>query len=167
MTPEQRQRAAKIKKETKEQMITGRIKLYVDKKFFEEPLQIHTNDLATITGIGRAGYWLNDNVVAFYMCLIGQRENRNGKIRVMIQSTFFFTTLRDKGYNMVRRWAKKKGAGGMDILGLDMMLIPICQGNHWTLAVINFRLKRIEYYDSMMHHNSAQRSYDVCPSLIS
>lgn len=134
-------------------------KLYIDKRFFEEPLQIHTNDLATVTGHGSSGLWLNDNIIAFYLCLIGQRENPGGKIRVMIQSTFFFTTLRDKGYNMVRRWAKKKGAGGMDILKLDMMLIPICQNHHWTLAVINFKKQRIEYYDSLMSRKESARSY--------
>jgi Ulp1 family protease len=24
-----------------------------------------------------------------------------------------------------------------------------CHGNHWTLAVINIKLKRFEYYDSL------------------
>ena len=32
----------------------------------------------------------------------------------------------------------------------DLLIIPIhCHGNHWTLAVINIKLKRFEYYDSL------------------
>ena len=31
--------------------------------------------------------------------------------------------------------------------------MPIhCHGNHWTLAVINFKAKRFEYYDSLFGH---------------
>lgn len=32
---------------------------------------------------------------------------------------------------------------------LDIVLIPYCNGIHWTLLVINVALKRFEYYDSL------------------
>ena len=38
-----------------------------------------------------------------------------------------------------------------DLFSKDIVLIPINHKNvHWAVAVINFRLKRIEYYDSML-----------------
>ena len=38
----------------------------------------------------------------------------------------------------------------MDVFAKDLIIVPIhCHGNHWTLAVINFKSKRFEYYDSL------------------
>ena len=32
----------------------------------------------------------------------------------------------------------------------DLIIVPIhCGGNHWTLAVINRKMRRFEYYDSL------------------
>lgn len=45
----------------------------------------------------------------------------------------------------MRRWTK---AAKLDIFDLDKVIIPCHQGMHWTLAVINIKEKRIEYYDS-------------------
>lgn len=45
----------------------------------------------------------------------------------------------------MRRWTK---AAQLDIFDLDKVIIPCHQGMHWTLAVINIKEKRIEYYDS-------------------
>ena len=48
-------------------------------------------------------------------------------------------------YANVRRWTKK-----VDVFTRDLLIFPIhCHGNHWTLAVINMRMKRLEYYDSL------------------
>ena len=32
---------------------------------------------------------------------------------------------------------------------MDIILIPYCNGSHWTLLVVNVTLKRLEYYDSL------------------
>ena len=40
--------------------------------------------------------------------------------------------------------------GARDVFGMDLVLVPIhCNGNHWTLAVINFVDKRFEYHDPL------------------
>ena len=37
-----------------------------------------------------------------------------------------------------------------DVFAMDLVIVPIhCHGNHWTLAVINFKQRRFEYYDSL------------------
>ena len=37
----------------------------------------------------------------------------------------------------------------LKIFSYDKVIIPVHLGNHWCLAVINFRKKRFEYYDSL------------------
>lgn len=67
--------------------------------------------------------------------------------KVHVFNTFFLPKLQDMGYEKARlnKWTKK-----IDIFSKDIVLIPCNLGNsHWTCAAINFRDKRIEYYDSM------------------
>ena len=53
-------------------------------------------------------------------------------------------------YSRVRRWTMAKKMAHGDVFGMDLVLVPIhCNGNHWTLAVINFVDKRFEYHDSL------------------
>ncbi|KAG8857660.1 Smt3-specific protease [Tulasnella sp. 330] len=62
-------------------------------------------------------------------------------------NTFFYAKLEQQGYEKSRlgKWTKK-----IDIFSKDVVLIPINQGNaHWTSAAINFKKKRIEFYDSL------------------
>lgn len=41
-------------------------------------------------------------------------------------------------------------------------MIPVhVQGCHWTCACINFRKKRIEYYDSMSDHGFRLNVFEV------
>ena len=38
----------------------------------------------------------------------------------------------------------------IDIFALDFLIVPVhVGGSHWCLGVINFREKRLEYYDSL------------------
>ena len=38
----------------------------------------------------------------------------------------------------------------MNVFSKDLIFVPIhCSGNHWTLALINLRQKRFEFYDSL------------------
>lgn len=133
--------------------------------------QVTAQDLGRL----RPGQWLNDEIINFYGALITERAakfeagvkngemNGKGKGRasdaypemeglgepwkVHFFNTFFLSKLQDMGYEKARlnKWTKK-----MDIFSKDIVLIPCNLGNaHWTCAAINFRDKRIEYYDSM------------------
>ena len=69
--------------------------------------------------------------------------------KTYIAKTSFYTKLADGAegyaYKGVRRWTKK-----VDVFSKDMLIFPIhCHSNHWTLAVVNFRERRFEYYDSL------------------
>lgn len=91
--------------------------------------------------------WLNDEVINFYGALIAQRSESGapGLWDVHVFSSFFWQNLTTRGYAGVRRWTRR-----VDIFTKDAVLIPINVGQaHWVCAVIQLRLRRFEYYDSM------------------
>ncbi|MGH0117666.1 UNVERIFIED_CONTAM: hypothetical protein FKN15_041858 [Acipenser sinensis] len=115
-------------------------------------LRITRRDLSTLTPQS----WLNDEVINFYMNLLVARSEREGCWRVYAFSTFFIPKLCAGGYQAVRRWTK-----GVDLFEKDLILVPVHQGVHWCLAVIDFRTKTVKYYDSM-----GQRNEGVCRILL-
>jgi sentrin-specific protease 1 len=98
--------------------------------------------------------WLNDEIINFYGAMINARsDDRQAKVKhgqvlnAFYLSTFFWEKLVKDGYEKGRlaKWTKK-----VDIFAKDIVLIPVNHKNlHWTAAAINFKLKRIESYDSM------------------
>ncbi|KAF7794126.1 hypothetical protein EIP86_005256 [Pleurotus ostreatoroseus] len=129
--------------------------------------QVSDKDLVRL----RPGQWLNDEIINFYGQLImsrseaarGDKENkgkevvgkggRKAPLNAHYFSTFFWTKLKDAGYEKGRlsKWTKK-----FDLFSKDVILIPVNHNNaHWTGAAINFRRKRIESYDSMSMDRSS------------
>ena len=106
------------------------------------------------------GGWLNDNVVNAYMGAIklesaSEHGGENGPKRTLhvhAFNSFFYELLSKKGrgydYARVRKWTRR-----IDIFALDKVLVPVHIDVHWTLAVLNMRKRRIEYYDSLGHDN--------------
>jgi len=115
------------------------------------------------------GEWLNDEVVNFWLGLVQERCNKRVSVsvyplkqraKVFIMNCFFWTRLYNNGrytYKNVRRWTKKtklNKIGLETIFDLDKLLIPVHISNtHWCGGVINFKRKRIEYYDSLGQGN--------------
>jgi len=113
--------------------------------------------------------WLNDEVVNFWLGLVQERSHKRAsctkypekhKAKVFIMNSFFWTRLHNTGvytYKNVRRWTKKSKLmriGLETIFDLDKFLIPVHITNtHWCAGVINFKKKRIEYYDSLGRGN--------------
>uniref|UniRef100_A0A914XL89 Ubiquitin-like protease family profile domain-containing protein n=1 Tax=Plectus sambesii TaxID=2011161 RepID=A0A914XL89_9BILA len=103
--------------------------------------QIRRRDLLTLSGLE----WLNDEVINFYMNMIMARSDANQKMpKVYAFVTFFYPKVAQGGHSSVKRWTRK-----VDIFSYDLLLVPVHLGAHWCLATIDFRKKRIEYYDSM------------------
>ncbi|TRM61417.1 hypothetical protein BD626DRAFT_77397 [Schizophyllum amplum] len=127
-------------------------------KFARE--QVSDQDLSRL----RPGQWLNDEVINFYGAMIlGRSEaaaknkgKENGAVNgaagkkplnIHYFNSFFWSKLVNEGYEKGRlaRWTKK-----IDLFSKDVVIMPINHSNtHWTSAAINFRRKRIEYYDSL------------------
>ncbi|KAJ3063296.1 SUMO1 sentrin specific peptidase 1 [Podochytrium sp. JEL0797] len=95
--------------------------------------------------------WLNDEIINFYGQMLMERAKRNpgGKYpKIHFFNTFFYTTLKEQGFDRIKRWSKK-----FDVFALDYLIIPVHLGMHWCCSVINFKDKRIEYYDSLKGGN--------------
>lgn len=96
--------------------------------------------------------WLNDNIINFYLNLLAERSRlrtENDYPKVFAMSTFFMTELRKSGHARVRLWTRK-----VDIFTFDIILVPVhVDGDHWCMAIIDFRRKTIEYYDSLLESN--------------
>jgi sentrin-specific protease 1 len=52
-------------------------------------------------------------------------------------------------YDAVQRWTTYKKLK-FDILECDMLLIPVHQGVHWVLVVVDLKAKSVSYLDSLL-----------------
>ena len=112
------------------------------------------------------GSWLNDETINLFMRLLQERDTRIHErsdaadfAKCHFFNTFFLTKLY-KGadgydYNAVRRWTmparlKATGQSRSSILDVDKIIVPVNQSNtHWTVAVVDLRNERLEYFDSL------------------
>ena len=106
-----------------------------------------------------ASGWLNDEVIQAYLEIVvahGGQNKRSKVPRYHAFNTFFYNNLRTKGYEGVRRWAKKAKFGGKDLLGVEYIFVPVNKsGNHWTMAIISPSRRTVQYYDSL-HGSSSE-----------
>ncbi|OJD28447.1 hypothetical protein ACJ73_00134 [Blastomyces percursus] len=100
--------------------------------------------------------WLNDEVINAYLELIvdharqeAGNSGRHDKPKYHAFSTYFFSNLRDKGYESVRRWATRAKIGGEKLLGVEAVFVPIHDRSHWTLMVVRPAARTIEHFDSL------------------
>lgn len=100
--------------------------------------------------------WLNDEIINSYLAVLVQylRESAGNtgageSPRFHAFNTFFYSTLRQKGYDGVRRWAKRAKINGEGLLGVDMVFVPVHESSHWTLMVLRPAERTIEYFDSL------------------
>ncbi|CAP95202.1 hypothetical protein NUH16_008272 [Penicillium rubens] len=100
--------------------------------------------------------WLNDEIINAYLGLLihylrDSRGNLGPGDRPLFHAfnTFFYSNLRDKGYQAVQRWARRARIGGEGLLDVDTVFIPVHERAHWTLMVIRPAERVIEYFDSL------------------
>ncbi|XP_064460955.1 sentrin-specific protease 1-like [Ornithodoros turicata] len=103
-------------------------------------LTVTRRDMETLAGLN----WLNDEVINFYMNLLVERGRTDNFPSVYAFNTFFYPKLVAGGHVALKRWTRK-----VDLFSHDLVLVPVHLGAHWCLAVIDFRSKTIQYYDSM------------------
>lgn len=106
-------------------------------------INITARDLATLCD----RHWLNDNIIDFYLQLIKDYVNNKGISKTHVFTTFFYTTLKNKGYDGVGRWAKR---AKVDVSEMDYIFVPINHNQaHWALAVVDNVNEKIDYVDSL------------------
>ena len=103
--------------------------------------------------------WLNDEVINFYLNMVKERSEKNPDKypKIHVFNTFFYAKLTGEhnntyNYSAVRRWTKK-----IDLLEYDKIIIPIHLSVHWTLAIINLRDSKFEFFDSMNGHRTGMK----------
>ena len=89
--------------------------------------------------------WLSDEIVNFYLEMLEERSRAlKNYPSILALSTFFYPNLIKKGYARIKKLVK------LDISTRNIVLIPIHSGgDHWSLAVISFKEKRLQYYNSL------------------
>ena len=93
--------------------------------------------------------WLTDEVINFYFQLVAHHNNsKPSSSKVYVFNSFFFTKLREKGYEGVKRWTKN-----VDLFSQDKIMLPVHLGMHWCMALIDIHKKSIFYYDSLHGQN--------------
>ncbi|GBG77981.1 hypothetical protein CBR_g25914 [Chara braunii] len=115
--------------------------------FDEGQVRITAKDLLTVLLVDGK---LNDEVVNFYMALLGStacmtRQTSSGlRVFSFSFSSFFFSKLQLHGHGGVERRAKN-----VDLLHFDMIFVPVHKDNdHWILLSINLRDNVFEILDS-------------------
>ncbi|KAJ5279222.1 hypothetical protein N7478_004594 [Penicillium angulare] len=105
--------------------------------------------------------WLNDEIINAYLEVVVrylEKSTEKGKgPRYHAFSSFFYSTLRQKGYDGVRRWAKRAKIGGERLLEVDMVFVPVHESAHWTLMVVRPADRTIEYFDSLSDHGISSK----------
>jgi len=101
--------------------------------------------------------WLNDEIVNRYLKHITERaQQKEGWKResgyaapyhAMLSQ--WMTTMAIKGPAGISRWGRLAKLQGASLLAAKQVLIPICEGAHWTLLAISPAGRTIEYLDSM------------------
>ena len=100
--------------------------------------------------------WLNDEIISGYLQAVvdhGHRaigHPRGAKPKMHAFNPFFYTTLKDRGYDAVKRWSSRAKIGGSDLKNVEYVFIPCNPSrSHWTLVVVSPVRKTIEVFDSM------------------
>jgi sentrin-specific protease 1 len=116
--------------------------------------------------------WLNDNAINAFFGLLceaaddkfaqGQKSTGNPvKDNVpryaALNTQWYPKMISKKGYDDVKRWAKRAKFPGKALLKLHRLFIPIHLGNHWVLLVINPQTKTLTVYDSLGGHQTNSR----------
>ncbi|XP_064489857.1 sentrin-specific protease 1-like [Ornithodoros turicata] len=101
--------------------------------------------------------WLNDVVIDVYMQLItDMAKKKEGASNIHALTTHFFSVLRSTGYKAIEQWTEN-----VDLFSYRLVLVPVHDVDHWSLAVLNIQAKQIDFYDSL-----GRRNEDCCQILI-
>lgn len=111
--------------------------------------------LKVVKGRDPSHGWLNDEIISACLQQVVEYglEASNHKVgetpKYFAFNTFFYTNLREKGAQSVKRWATRAKIGKENLLKVERVFIPVHSGAHWTLLVVSPIAHTIEYFDSL------------------
>ena len=87
--------------------------------------------------------WINDEIINCYCRLLKSKFSKPSN-SLHYFSTFLYYQLTTKPYAEVQRWTNN-----VNIFDYQKIFIPInLHNSHWTLAVLNLKEQKLQYYDS-------------------
>lgn len=98
--------------------------------------------------------WLNDNIITGSILYVG--EYVNSKAGTTVQdpkcatfTSYFWPRLESAGPSKCGRLMRRAGVRKNNFLDIESILIPICSGSHWTLAVVLPGRRIVAHMDSL------------------
>lgn len=77
------------------------------------------------------GVYLNDELIDFRIRQITEELDPEVRSKIHVFNSHFYITLRDQGYEQVRKWTKN-----VDLFEKQFLFVPINESEHWSLVVI-------------------------------
>ncbi|KAK3392577.1 hypothetical protein B0T20DRAFT_488346 [Sordaria brevicollis] len=98
--------------------------------------------------------WLNDNVIIGSISHIATAINQSAGAqktdpKCVAFSSYFWPRLISAGPSSCGRLMRREGVRKNNFFDIDTILIPICDGMHWTLAVVRPGKRTVAHLDSM------------------
>ena len=109
--------------------------------------------------------WLNDSVVNGSLLWLDKFINEAAGVtdvkaqtrKCLVLGSFFYKRLSDQGVTQTERTLRRHGINKNNFLDMEILLMPICEGNHWTLMVIHPKRRTIAHVDSLNPRGSEAR----------
>ncbi|KAF2083832.1 cysteine proteinase [Saccharata proteae CBS 121410] len=129
--------------------------------------KLSARDFMTVLGDAA---WLNDEIVNSFLASAvkrgqekrgyGEAQHRAGAPPPFYAfSTNWMQVMLLSGPQEVVPWCKKQRINGKKMLETDLILMPICDGNHWRLVTLSGKSRTVRYYDSL-YRDSLRHQYE-------
>jgi Ulp1 family protease len=92
--------------------------------------------------------YVNDEVINIFLASLGLRRGaKHASLRIL--TSYFFQQYERTGYDGVQTWfSSHRSLYNLNLYDQDLVLVPINQNGHWTLACVEPRHKRCILFDS-------------------
>jgi sentrin-specific protease 1 len=117
--------------------------------------------------------WLDDDAVnVWFNGIVDAKKRQTNYVKSDTNApafanlqTAWWEKASKEGAKGLKRWMKKAGVGGTNLLKCERLFLPINMGSHWTLLIINGKTQTIEYLDSLSN-KTGSRFFKVARDLI-
>ena len=116
--------------------------------------RLRHHDFATVVPRTK---WLNDEIVNGLLLWLDHAINLASGItdiqtetrKILVQNSFFFQHIRDRGVRNTQRALGRKGVRKANFLDIDSIIMPVCENKHWTLIVVRPQKRTMSHMDSL------------------
>jgi hypothetical protein len=137
------------------------------------PLQMITFKRILNTDGAGTESWLDDDAVnAWFNLIVEEKKLQTAYVKsdtkpppfANLQSAWYAKYNTKEKAKGLKRWMKRAGVGGTNILKCERIFLPINAGSHWTLLIINGVERSIEYLNSL--GGNGQRYFEIARDIL-